>query len=969
MSKIFDEKELNKYRPIPFWSWNDKLCPEELKRQVRMMKEAGMGGFFMHARSGLVTEYLSDEWFEAIKVCMDEAEKCSMDAWCYDENGWPSGFAGMKLLEDSQNFAHYIVCETKNSFDAQALGVYVLDNNNIKRVTSDNGSAEYICVYDKTNSSVVDILNEEIVAKFIKETHEKYYERFGSQFGNKLVGFFTDEPQYFRWDTAYSPVILELYKKEYGQELLDTLGALFIDCEQSYETRFKYWRLMNKQFAKSFGKQIYDWCEEHNCQLTGHAIEEQLMSTQMWCCAGVMPFYEYEHIPGCDWLGRYVSHETTPRQVSSVAMQLGKEKVLTEIFAGAGWDVTPKELKRILEWQYVNGVNLLCTHLTPYSIRGSRKYDYPAFFAQSNPWFKHFRIFSDYFSKLGMLLAKSNELAEVAVIHPIHSAYLTYKRGEDYKSVEALEGAFASLVERLGAANIGHHYIDESLLEKYGSVENGVLTLGKCSYKKIVIPNMQGLDLSTVKLLEAFVKGGGRIYLDGQCPQYVNGKKTQLDFLKSNCTFEELKSEKIFTNDVNTQVRSTFRSSSWGEFLYAVNISENAEQTVTYKIKAGGAILYDIENEKESPVYYSKGNDFIEITLKFAPGQSYILKLDDSAEPLSKQEDTQKEEIRLSTDCKVLDFTENSLVLDKASYSFDNKEYSQRYSIYGIADYLLKQRKNTTVFLKYSFSIDNIPQSLYLETEKTNINNLWINKEKIAITHQLKDDGERVFRHDILPYVSEGTNEITLEIDYSQAEKVYYTLFDMPDVTESVINCLTYDTEPEPICLKGDFAVTSVQQKLNELVYIAEDNFAITDTKKDLDCKSINTQGFVFFAGDIRLELNPFELTRKDYRLKLKGRYAAAQIEVNSENAGVIMLEDELDISKFLKVGTNKITITLSSGGRNHFGPFHTKNEPEPLFVGPTTFSMKDSWKDCQSEAYSEDYAFVKFGIEEIKLI
>ena len=42
-----------KYRPIPFWSWNDKLDPEELRKQVRAMYEAGMGGFFMHARGGL----------------------------------------------------------------------------------------------------------------------------------------------------------------------------------------------------------------------------------------------------------------------------------------------------------------------------------------------------------------------------------------------------------------------------------------------------------------------------------------------------------------------------------------------------------------------------------------------------------------------------------------------------------------------------------------------------------------------------------------------------------------------------------------------------------------------------------------------------------------------------------------------------------------------------------------------------
>ena len=31
---------------LPFWSWNDKLEPEELRRQIRVMKELGMNGFF-----------------------------------------------------------------------------------------------------------------------------------------------------------------------------------------------------------------------------------------------------------------------------------------------------------------------------------------------------------------------------------------------------------------------------------------------------------------------------------------------------------------------------------------------------------------------------------------------------------------------------------------------------------------------------------------------------------------------------------------------------------------------------------------------------------------------------------------------------------------------------------------------------------------------------------------------------------
>ena len=47
------KKEAPSYGSIPFWSWNDRLEEEELRTQIRRMKELGMGGFFMHARGGL----------------------------------------------------------------------------------------------------------------------------------------------------------------------------------------------------------------------------------------------------------------------------------------------------------------------------------------------------------------------------------------------------------------------------------------------------------------------------------------------------------------------------------------------------------------------------------------------------------------------------------------------------------------------------------------------------------------------------------------------------------------------------------------------------------------------------------------------------------------------------------------------------------------------------------------------------
>jgi len=82
------------WRGKPFWSWNGDLEKEELIRQIHVMKEMGMGGFFMHSRTGLRTEYLGDEWFELINACLDEADQLGMEAWLYDEDRWPSGLAG-----------------------------------------------------------------------------------------------------------------------------------------------------------------------------------------------------------------------------------------------------------------------------------------------------------------------------------------------------------------------------------------------------------------------------------------------------------------------------------------------------------------------------------------------------------------------------------------------------------------------------------------------------------------------------------------------------------------------------------------------------------------------------------------------------------------------------------------------------------------------------------------------------------
>ncbi len=129
-----------KYRPVPFWSWNEKLDTEETKRQVRIMNDAGMGGYFMHARGGLQTEYLSEEWFENVQATIDEGKKTGMYSWAYDENGWPSGFGagvvnGMGVeyqqkylrMEDTLEHKDTHICEGEGKYFYYEINPFYVD--------------------------------------------------------------------------------------------------------------------------------------------------------------------------------------------------------------------------------------------------------------------------------------------------------------------------------------------------------------------------------------------------------------------------------------------------------------------------------------------------------------------------------------------------------------------------------------------------------------------------------------------------------------------------------------------------------------------------------------------------------------------------------------------------------------------------------------------------------------------------
>ncbi|MBE7085972.1 MAG: hypothetical protein E7366_02340 [Clostridiales bacterium] len=926
----------SKYQCIPFWSWNDELDEEGLVKQIEWMKENGVGGFFMHARGGLKTEYLGKKWFDCVDACSKRAQELGMEAYAYDENGWPSGFVGGKLLEDIENHDKYLTY-TIGAYDENAMVSYSMDGEKLCRVT--NGE-NCLNVFEHYATSTADILNGEVMDKFLAMTHEEYAKRDKYN----LKGFFTDEPQYYRWNTSYTKVLPKYFKDTYGEDILDGIGLLFVEKEGYRAFRYKYWKAMQSLMLENFAKKIYDWCDQRGYNLTGHYVEESSLQTQLWCCGGIMPFYEYEHIPGIDWLGRSLDCTLSARQVGSVAAQLGKEQVLTETYGCCGWDVSPHEIKAIAEAQYVYGVNLMCQHLLPYTEHGQRKRDYPAHYSEANPWVrKNFKEFNDYFSLLGKMLAQSKEEVNVAVLHPIRSAYFDYKRMPDdgQYGVGELNQALWQLGKDLAAKQIPYHYLDETLLAKYGKVDGKKMVMGNCAYDFVVLPKIYTMDKTTEKLLREYVAAGGKILLADERPTYLEGEEYEYDYLISNTSYEEMLAAQPYGAAENYDLHTTYRKEKDGkEFIYAVNLGE--EKTVQFTLKKGTSFkVYDIMKDEYK---------VIGTNVHFDKNQSYILYISDET-PAQKQS---LSPLYLKEKFTVASPVENYLTMDFVRYSFDGKTYSEPLHHMGVFNEMLEKRHEGKLYLKYEFTVKDIPNKCVLFAEDTNTEWVEVNGKRVERCGSSAFE-KALYAYDVANNLKEGNNEVVILINYFQSEQVYYALFG-ENVTESLKNCLAYDTDIEAVYLKGDFGVYGDFEKCDDERVMLGQNFYIGKQKQEI--QSLIDEGYPFFSGDIVLK-QKINVTDTDMELVIDKRFHLLEVKVNGEYVGKMMFGYRLDLSNVLKVGENEIEIILTVGNRNLLGPFHTQ-EYEPTSIGPYSFERLGTWTNGKSSILRESYSFVK---------
>lgn len=963
VKKISDEA--HEHSSIPFWSWNDKLDKDLLGEQIKDMKKLGMRGFFMHARAGLETEYLSKEWFDAVRYCVNEGKRLGMEAWAYDENGWPSGFGGGKLLRDEKNLSAGIKSEIAESFPKPSddiLGVYTMTDKGVTRHTCDCGAPEYIIVRRTRDHAYVDVMNPEITKQFIACTHERYKEELGDDFGGAMPGFFTDEPQYTRTGTPWSDTFLVTFKKKYGYDVLDMLPAMFYDYEGAESHRYDYYLLCHESFYNGFMKPIYEWCDANGVKLTGHAVEEWNLNGQMGACAGVMPFYMYEHIPGIDYLHRSVRNINGAKQFGSVCEQTGKTVRLTESFACCGWDVTPREIKRIAELQFAGGVNLICEHLYAFSERGQRKRDYPNHYSEHNTWHKYFDGFERHFANLGSALAQGREIADTLVIHPMRSAYLHYKRALKAGSIAELEKAYEDFIIRMSEDHIPFHLGDEGIMEIMGSVEGNKIRIGKCVYDTVIIPCCETLTTNTVRMLDEYMSNGGKLCILGCAPTRIDGHIADRAMPAANITYEDISDASCIKIKDNIPVHMQLREVDGKKLLFLANTSENVYNDVEITLTdCEGICELDIDTLEYRPVRGTRNSDgSVTVLYSFGDSASCLLVENDMqmSEPLKSRA---KEYISLDRSFELVSLPENMLTLDNAHISKDGTEFTEARPIVRIKDNLFSERYEGRLTLRYTFDVRDIPEKLLLVAEPMRYISVRVNGNEVEKCGEYRID-RRFFAYDIAAFTVKGENTVDMEIDYFQRDEVYDVLYG--GGCEAARNCLCFDTEVEAVYLYGSFCVGTDKGFVPDVqnTFRSEGDFYLYKQDKAIDLKDIVRDGYPFFAGELEAT------TEIDFKegdptlLKLGGRFAVCGVTVNGKDLGMRLFGDEFELAPYLKEGRNAVSIKLCVSNRNLLGPHHV-TRPEPTSVLPTTFSFELMWNGAECPKYVPSYAFVRLGI------
>ena len=519
------------------WVWNDKLDKDTIKRQLEEFADAGIYALYVipeppnfrpHSlKTYLEPEYMSDEFLAYYRAAVEYAEKVGISLWLYDEGGWPSGGACGLTARLCANSAPLVICSRDVVYTAGfkphdgSLAFYDGD----RRLTQDElavladcadsadcansaGSAdsaggkkltEYYIERRDRGVNFVDLTSDEVMSAFIETTHDKYTKSVGGYFGNEISLMFTDEPKLTRY--AWCENLVGKYQDRYGSEYdpLDFLpvisGRREANDGSERQAYLNYRHLLGSEFRRAFFERYADWCHEHNLGFCGHLDGDHDLAAFVGNCASSgLDMLRTMDVPGVDVIWRQIypregrmvadGYDFFSRVASSAAAQTGTNLALTETFCIYGDDISADEMRYVVNYQLLCGINVFNFMNAVYGRRRALALNMRPMICPEKPGFYNMSGYYKQLMRLCLLMRTGRRVCDTALYLPcddiMFGGEIANRAAESFR----IRG------DRLEAGLVDFDIIDDEAILS-ATERDGCLEIGGARYRHIVIPDCE----------------------------------------------------------------------------------------------------------------------------------------------------------------------------------------------------------------------------------------------------------------------------------------------------------------------------------------------------------------------------------------------------------------------------------------------------------------------------------------------
>lgn len=975
------------WRPAPLWVWNTDVSRADIDRMLADFREQGFGGAFIHPRPGLVTEYLSDEWFDLYKYSVEKGRELGLEISIYDENSYPSGFAGghvpaqmpesyeqgqglapTKVSELPADAADYFLCQ-KREGDA-----FVDITGDMARYAGTEG--EYY-LWKKTyygraawhgGFSYVDLLVPGVTEKFLDVTMSGYEKTLGRDLGPVVKYLFSDEPNIassggIRW----TPDLFEVFERQWGYDLKDSLPLLFERTGEWKRVRHNYIETLLQLFVDRWAKPMSAYCDRKGMAWTGHYWEHDWPNMNL--CGDNMAMYAWHQMPAIDMLFNQFNDRDPQAQFGNVravkelrsaANQAGRTRTLSETYGGGGWDETFRDFKRLGDWEYALGVNFMNQHLAHMTVVGARKYDYPPVFTRLSPWWSDYKALNDYFGRLSLLLSQGEQRNDILVLEPTTTVWLyySYASGEPY--CMDIGRNFQEFVTRLEKSQAEYDLGSENIIKDRGAVRGDRFVVGERAYRTVVIPPLtENLNGKTFALLRRFVEAGGDLILFAE-PSLVDGRKsdelaaflkespvTRYDALTDEVIAESFRSDRIRFADFEAgdlyHQRRTYRD---GELVFLVNSSLTDSVSGRVAVPAKGWIELDALTGECYDYPSTPDGVCAEAEFTLPPAGSLVLFASESGRPIGRKRIVRQEGAVVEPvgELEVKRLGDNALTLDFCDLSIDGQMQRNLYTVeacralygrYGMGDpwesaiqYKRRIVESDTlrgaVRVLYHFvAADDPDGKTTLVAEQPELWRVKVNGRPVEASSAWESDS-RFGVYEVGGALRRGANTVELSLDR-----------------------MSIFAEIAPVYLFGDFSLESAGAGW------------IVREPETLTLGSWKEQGLPFYSWNVAYAREyDIDDPAAGYLLRLKGWSGTlAEVWVNGRKAGFIAWAPErFDLTPYLREGRNRVEVRVVGSLKNLFGPHYGHDRG---IMGPW------HWNNVRQQLPGCDYDLADYGLTE----